>query len=82
MLSPRSSDGRLPPFRRRFVPALLAAVAGVLASRLAVSLVPGPEGAAALGDFLFGVAVQALVSALVWPFAERLLPPERPGADE
>ena len=68
----------LSPFRRRVFVALLAVLPGALLARAAVALVPGPAEASALGDVLFGVAVEAVVAALLWPFADGLVPPATP----
>lgn len=77
MLSPRSSRG-LSPFKRRVAAAMIAAFPAVAAAHVALALVPSPDNGAALGDLLFGVAVQAVVLALLFPLAERLLPDDRP----
>lgn len=77
MLSPRSSRG-LSPFKRRVAAALVAGFPAVGAAHAALSLVPSPENGAALGDLLFGVAVQAVVFAVLFPLAERLLPEPPP----
>lgn len=74
MFRPSRSSG-LSPFRRRLAVALLASLAGAFAARLLGPLVPGPDESAALGGFLFTVAIQAAVAALVWPFADRAVPP-------
>lgn len=72
----RASRSRgLSPFRRRVLVALVAAVAGVLVARLAGTLVPDVSASAELGAFLFEVGVQAVVTALTWPYADELIPP-------
>lgn len=80
MFSPRSRRG-LSPFKRRVAAAMIAAFPAVAAAHLALRLVPRPDNGAALGDLLFGVAVQAVVLALLFPLAERLLP-ETPPPDD
>ena len=77
MRTSRSRRG-LSPFKRRVFAALVAAFPAVAAAHLAVRFVPGPSSGAALGDLLFGVAVQAVVLALLFPLAERLLPDDVP----
>ena len=72
----------LSPFRRRVLVALLAVLPGALLARVAVALVPGPAEAAALGDVLFGVAVQAVVAALLWPFADGIVPDAAPDDED
>ena len=79
-MRPTRSRG-LSPFRRRVLVALVAAIAGVLVARLAGMLVPDAEETAALGSFLFEIGVQAVVTALVWPYADELIPPPLPPDD-
>lgn len=76
MFSPRSSQG-LGPFQRRALVALLAAIPAVLVARAVGAYVPDDAATASLGAFLFEVGVQAVVAALVWPAADRLVPPGR-----
>jgi len=72
MRASRSSG--LTPFRRTVVVALVASVVGVLVARVAGAFVPDAAETAALGAVLFEIGVQAVVTALVWPFADRLVP--------
>ena len=76
MCSSRSSSG-MGAFQRGVLVALLAAIPAVLVARAVGDLVPDAAATASLGAFLFEVGVQAVVAALVWPFADRIVPPAR-----
>lgn len=77
-----SRSGGLSPFRRRIVVALLAALVGVAAARIAGAFVPDAAETASLGALLFEIGVQAVVTALVWPFADGLIPPPAPAEED
>ena len=76
MFSPRSSKG-LGAFQRRALVALLAAIPAVLIARAVGDWVPDAAATASLGSFLFEVGIQAVVIALAWPVAERIVPSGR-----
>ncbi len=73
-----SRPRRLSPFKRTVVVALIAALVGAVAARIAGAVVSQPAENADLGAFLFGIGVQAVVSALVWPLADRVVPAAAP----
>ncbi len=81
MFSPRSSQG-LGSFQRRVLVALLAALPAVLIARAVGDWVPDTAETASLGAFLFEVGIQAVVIALAWPFADRIVPGGRDDVPE
>ncbi len=81
MFSPSSARG-LGTFQRGVLVALLAAIPAVLVARAAGDMVPDAEATASLGAFLFEIGVQAVVAALAWPFADRIVPPASVSRDD